>query len=256
MQTRNFNVYDEDNKAVQEAYALLTANLHFSNSASPMKTLAIASFGPNVGRTTVAINLAISMAKSGRQTLLLDTDMRKPRKVKRLSNNEIHGFSEVVEGKIEMTDVMHNTNITNLTYLSCGENIINPIEILCSSKFEKFISDMKEKFDFIILDTPTLSSVIDGALVASKVDATLIVAEMGVTKLTDLDRAKEQLKKANANIIGVVLNKVKKHDYQKYVQAYNYFFDTRRFEKRKRSKRAQKFEAKLGTEQDTKIYEL
>jgi protein-tyrosine kinase len=232
-QTKNFNVYDEENKAVQEAYSLLTANVHFSNNDKSIKTVTIASCMPEVGKTTIAINLAISMARSGWKTLLVDTDIRKPGNAKRISDEATQGVSDIIEGKANISEAICTTNIQNLVYLSCGKNNSNPIELLCSAKFEKFIEEVKEGYDFVIFDTPTLSSVIDGALVASKTDATLLVAEMGSTKLTTLKRSKEQLEKANANILGVVLNKVKKRDFQKYVQTYNYFFDTSRFVKKK-----------------------
>jgi protein-tyrosine kinase len=236
MQTKNFNVYNEENKAVQEAYSLLMANVHFRNVKDTIKTVTLTSCNPEVGKTTIAINLAISMARSGWKTLLVDADIRKPGSVKRLSNEVMLGISDIMDEKISVSDVMCNTNIQNLFYLSCGKNNNNPIELLCSARFEKLVMEVREQYDFIIFDTPSLSSVIDGALVASKTDATLLVAQMGTTTLTSLKRSKEQLKKANTNILGVILNKVKKRDYLKYVESYDYFFDIEQFEKKKKSK--------------------
>lgn len=221
---KNSNVYDQENRAVQDAYALLTANVHFSSGKEKnIKTITLTSWMPNVGKTTVAINLAISLSRSGWNTLFVDVDIRKPIGYKRLSTGEYLGLSDIIEDGISLTKSISSTNIANLSYLSCGKDNDNPIELLCSPGFSEFIVEVREIYDFVVFDTPALSSVIDGALVSSKTDGVILVAQMGKTKLTNLHRAKEQLEKANANIIGVVINKVKRRDYIKYVESYNYF---------------------------------
>lgn len=238
MQTKNFNVYNQENKAVQDAYGLLTANVHFTNGDKTVKTITICSGTPSVGKTTIAINLAISMSRLGWKILLIDTDLRKPNSYKRLNQQLKYGLSDIMEGDMQFNEALCNTDIPNFYYLSSGENCINPLEVMSSAKFEELISEVKEQFDFVLFDTPALLSVIDGALVASKTDASIIIAEMGVTTLTVLNRVKDQLAKANVNILGVVLNNIKKRDYVKYVQSYNYFLDNKHFEKRKKTKKS------------------
>lgn len=223
MQTKNFEIYDPENTVVRDAYAMLTANVHFSSDRSSIKTLAICSCLPRVGKTTIAINLAISMARAGWSTLLIDGDLRKPGDYKRLNSDDMSGISDVISGYAALQDVLGATNIHNLTYLSCGNNTQDPVELLCSAGFEKVITKVKEQFDFILIDSPALSSVIDGALIAAKTDAVILVAQIGKTQLTSLNRAKEQLENANANILGVVMNQVEKRDYVRYVESYNYF---------------------------------
>lgn len=223
MQTKNFRVYDEENMAVQDAYALLTANLHFRGAKESIRTIAICSCIPKVGKTTTAINLSISMARSGWKTLMVDADLRKPGTFKRLNNEAMLGLSDIIEDNVSLQDALSTSNIPNLSYLSCGKNIQNPIEMMCSANFDKLMTEFREQYDFVIFDTPALASVIDGALVASKTDVALLVAEIGTTRLTTLNRAKEQLENANACILGVVMNKVEKRDYVKYVESYNYF---------------------------------
>lgn len=235
MQSKYFEVYDQDNKAVQDAYALLTANVHFSSSKENIKTITLTSWTPKVGKTTVAINLAISLARSGWKTLLVDADIRKPGTYKRLNNQETMGLLDIIEGNIYLLDVLSSTNIPNLTYLPCGNDDYNPIELMCSPKFSELMTGIRKDYDFVLFDTPALSSVIDGALVASITDGVILVAQMGTTKVTALHSAKEQLEKANANILGVVINKVKKRDYIKYVESYDYFFDTKHFKNKKNS---------------------
>lgn len=229
MQTKTFNVYNEENLAVQDAYAMLTANIHLSGSENPIKSLAIASCKPKVGKTSISISLAITMARLGWKVLLVDGDMRRPVTGKRLSGESLLGLSDYLLGDYELNNVLCQTNITNLTFLHSGNNEANPIGLLCSTKFEELNKITKEQFDYIIFDTPSLSTVVDASLIASKVDATLLVVEIGETSINSLRPAKQQLDKANANLLGVVLNKVKKNDYKKFFGAFDYFRDGEKF---------------------------
>lgn len=221
MLTKYVNIYAQVNRAVQDAYALLTANIHFSNSQGDLKTLTITSCTPKVGTTTVAINLAISLARSGWKTLMVDADMRKPGSFKRLASKEAENDNSELD--LNIKGFSNNTTIPNLSYLSYGSGHDNPIELLCSPKFSGFIVDVRREYDFVLFDTPALSSVIDGALIASKSDGVILVAEMGKTKIGSITRAAEQLEKAQANILGVVINNIQKRDYVKYAESYNYF---------------------------------
>ncbi|TYP69134.1 CpsD/CapB family tyrosine-protein kinase [Paenibacillus methanolicus] len=240
MQTKTFNVYNEENKAVQDAYAMLTANIHLSGPESHYKSLALTSCKPSVGKTSIAISLAITMAGSGWKVLLVDGDMRKPVGGKRLGDNTLLGLSDYLAGQADLLDVLCNTNINNLTYLYGGENRQNPIGLLCSTRFEELNAWAREQYDFVIYDTPALSSVVDASLIAARVDATLLVVEIGQTSMDSLKPAKEQLEKVNANIMGVVLNKVKKNAYKKYFGAFDYFFDGSKFVNRSSRDRKKK----------------
>ena len=225
MQIKNFNIYEVENMAVQDAYALLVANIHFANEKSnnSIRTLTICSYDTKVGKTTTAINLSISMARSGWKVLLVDADTRKPGSFKRLNDNTGIGLSDYIENDMNLQEVLNSTNISNLTYLPCGRKSHNPIELFCSAKFDGFITEIREEYDFVIFDSPALSTVIDSALIATKTDASILVAQIGLSDENSLARAKEQLGKADAFIIGVVLTKVGKREFKKYVESYNYF---------------------------------
>lgn len=236
MQTKTFNVYNNKNQAVQEAYAMLTANIHINNDRKMLKTFVLTSCNPEEGKTSLAISLSITMANSGWKVLLIDTDMRKPTAAKRLNQGSLFGLSDYLMGDVELTDALCDTNIKNFTYFSCGNDHSNPIGLLCCARFEELMVKARNDYDIVIFDTPALASVVDGALVAAKVDATLLVVKMGLTTLTSLKLVKEQLENLNVNILGVVLNKVKKRDYIRYFASYDYFFNTKRFLKHKKVK--------------------
>ncbi|MDJ0304958.1 CpsD/CapB family tyrosine-protein kinase [Dehalobacter sp.] len=233
MQIKNFNVYHHQNKAVQDAYEMLTVNIHINNSQDRLKTFALTSCLPEEGKTSLAISLAISIAHSGWKVLLIDADMRKPTAAKRLNDQSQHGLSNYLTGKVDLNDVICGTNISNLHYCSCGSDHTNPVELLCSNRFQEIINKTQSMYDFVIFDTPSLESVIDAGIIASKVNAALLVVKMGSTSLRSIARAKDQLESLNAKILGIVLNRVKRRDYKRYVSSYNYFFNPKRFLKRK-----------------------
>ncbi|EQB22194.1 hypothetical protein UNSWDHB_476 [Dehalobacter sp. UNSWDHB] len=223
MQLKTFNVYDNQNKAVQDAFDMLTAKIHINNSQKKLKTFALTSCRPGEGKTSLAISLAISIAHSGWRVLLVDGDMRKPTASKRLSKETQMGLADYLAGKIEFSEAVSETNITNLFYFACGTDCLNPVELLCSARFQELINKARSRYDFVLFDTPALEIVADANIIASNVEATLIVVEAGSTSLVNIKRVKEQLENLNANILGVVLNKVKKHEYKRYFSSYNYF---------------------------------
>ncbi|AFQ45968.1 CpsD/CapB family tyrosine-protein kinase [Desulfosporosinus meridiei] len=229
MGTKTFYVYDHENQAVHDAYAMLTANILISNDQKPLKTICISSCSPEEGKTSLAIGVAISMAQSGWRVLLVDADMRKPAAAKRMNQGLNVGLSNYLMGDVELTDALSETNIRNFTYFSCGNAHPNPIELLCSTNFKILMANVRNAYDIVIFDTPALMSVGDGAVVASNVDAALLVVRMGSTTLKCLKRVKVQLEDSNVQILGVVLNRVKKRDYKKYFGSYNYFFNAKRF---------------------------
>lgn len=224
MQKKTFDVYDNSNKAVKDAYEMLAANIRLiNNDDNKLTTFTLTSYNPKEGKTAIAISLAIAMAQSGLKVLLVDADMRKPSRAKRLNKEAQLGLSDYLSEKMELREALCETNIDNLSYLSCGSEYPNVIGLLCSPRFEGLIGLVKKEYDIVLFDTPALATVMDGAFIASKTDATLLIVKIGATSLGSLERAKEQLEILNANILGAVLNKVKKRDYKTYFGAYNYF---------------------------------
>ncbi|HWQ89321.1 MAG TPA: CpsD/CapB family tyrosine-protein kinase, partial [Desulfitobacteriaceae bacterium] len=229
LQTKILNVYSSNNQAVRDAYAMLTANIHIGNSHNKLRTFVLTSCNTGEGKTSLAIGLAVSMASSGWKVLLVDADMRKPTAAKRLNDQALFGLTDYLIDNTDLDRVLYETNISNLTYLPSGSDHSNPIGLLCSAEFEEMIALVSRKYDFVLFDTPALASGVDGALIASKVDATLMVVKMGSTSLKNLKRIKVQFDEMQANILGVILNDMKKRDYKGYFESYNYFFNSKRF---------------------------
>lgn len=220
---------------VDEAYKALRTNIRFCGAVSRIKTIAITSSTVGEGKTTTCINLARSMADAGMRTLLVELDLRKPALEKYLGMRRKAGITDYITGEVDLEDIIYSTGIKNLYITPCGTIPPNPAELLNSEKFSEFLDSVKDnyfisvkgQFDVVILDTPPLGNVIDAAIVASKADGTLLVIKSNAINYKLAQQVKAQLEKANANLLGVVINNVAKKElkygYKYYYDYYNYY---------------------------------
>ena len=222
MNINNINLSDRLNAPAEEAYRALRANIQFYSLEHKIKTIAITSTNPGEGKSTTATNLAITIANSGMKVLLADFDLRKPMVLKGAVSQEHSGISTFLSGMADFTDILKITDVQNFYFAPCGPRPPNPTELINSKKFIEFVSEAKEHFDMVIFDTPPLGIVIDCAIIASQTDGVIIVVETNKTELKKMQKVKVQLEKANAKILGVVLNKIKKNDYTEYHTYHDY----------------------------------
>lgn len=247
MTAYNWNVYERLNTPAEEAYRVLRTNIQFCGVDKQLKTLAITSCSPGEGKTTTAINLSISMAKSGKKTLLMDADLRKPMINKRFGGINSSGVSNWIAGNATLDEIIKSSNIENLYLIDSGPKPPNPAELLASPRFGELLKELSEKFDMVIIDTPPLGNVIDSALVSACADGTLLLVKAKTVDYRTALKVKEQLEKANARIIGVVLNNIKKSDYGSYRNYYRYYESDRQYTREwmgwlKRTKRSRMVE--------------
>ena len=207
---------------ISEAYRTLRTNLQFSNVDGDLKTISITSSGPAEGKTTTLCNVAETFAQSGKRTLIIDADLRKPRvhKVFKLSNAV--GLTNVLTGQKKFEDVLQITG-SHLQVLTCGPIPPNPAELLESKAMKQLLEVLSQHFDVILIDTPPVGVVTDGAIMASMVDGTILTVASHKTQIDGAKRAKQLLEQVNARIIGVVMTMmpVSKKGYYGY-QYYNY----------------------------------
>lgn len=219
-------------ETIEEAYKVLRANIQFCEVNRKINTLAITSYGPGEGKTTTSINLSISMAKMGINVLYVDADIRKPMPFKTLVSNNLKGLSNLLMGQVELGEVITKSNIEGFSFITCGVKPENPGELIASEAFGNFVNEVKNLYDMIIIDTPPLGSVIDCAIIAAKTDGAIIVIETNAVKYRNAIMIKEQLKKANVNIYGAVLNKIDKTDYKNYYGGYDYYGSKKKYAKK------------------------
>ena len=191
-----------------EAYRGVRTGLYFNNRNGEHKVIQVTSPVPGDGKSTTAANLAVTMAQSGKKTLLLDADFRRPRVSKLFGTKDDVGMTAVIAGTSELVDVIQQSSVENLSILACGKRPSNPSELLSSDRFEELLSMLKEKFDYVIIDSPPLLAVSDPANVAARVDGVVLTLRLRRNLKPLALRAVQMLHSVNANLIGVVVNGV------------------------------------------------
>lgn len=162
----------------KEAYKTLRTNLSFAGKN--VKVISLTSCMPNEGKTSVSFQLCLSLAESGKKTILVDADLRKS--VLRgcyKANRERYGLSHYLSGQMELDDVCCRTNVNNFDIIFAGPIPPNPSELLGGDAFKNMLEVLRMKYDYVIVDTPPLGSVIDGAVVGAICDGTVLVVESG-----------------------------------------------------------------------------
>jgi len=191
-----------------EAFRGVRTAVYFGNQSGHIKVIQVTSPVPGDGKSTVAANLASTIAQSGRKTLLMDADMRRPRLAKILGAREDLGLTNIMAGKSTIAEAIQATIIPNLDILTCGRRPGNPAELLLSDSFFDIMRELREKYDFIIMDTPPLLAVSDPANAAATVDAVILTLRLRRNLKPLASRAAQMLQSVNANLLGVVINGV------------------------------------------------
>ncbi|MFC1548331.1 GumC family protein [Candidatus Omnitrophota bacterium] len=209
---------------ISEAYRGLRTSIMFTAVEHKRKMLLFTSSGPQEGKTTSAINLAIVMAQSGEKTILLDADLRQPRVEKAFNLDIEHGVTEVLAGKENLDSVIHNTDIQDLDIITCGAIPPNPSELLGSKKMSGLLAQLEERYDRIIIDTPPVLAVTDAVVLSGKVDGTIIVVKAGETNRNAVIKTKEIIESVqSSNLIGAVLNMVETGKTGGHYYYYHYY---------------------------------
>jgi capsular exopolysaccharide synthesis family protein len=219
-----------------EAFKGLRTALYFSNRSFDYKVLQVTSPTPGDGKSTVAANLAISMAQSGKSVILIDSDLRRPRVQKLFGIENEKGLAWLLaqlpknpspeQVKELLGEVIVESSSDNLSIIGAGSRPDNPSELLSSSQFDAVMSVLKELFDLVMIDSPPLLAVTDPSTLASRVDGVLLVVRLKKNAKPAAARASRMLETLEANVIGVVVNGVGSRaakGYGKYADADGYY---------------------------------
>lgn len=199
---------DKPKSSISEGYRTLRTNIQFFSLDNNIKTLLITSSSPCEGKSTVASNLALSIAELNNKVLLLDCDLRRSSIHEKFNLSNEKGLSNLLIGEYKFNEVVKKYN-DNLFVLTSGTIPPNPSEMLSSNKMNDFLTKIKEDFDYIILDTSPVVSVSDAQALAALAEGVLLVLAPGESEITEVNKAIELLRYVNANIIGIVVNKLK-----------------------------------------------
>lgn len=208
--------------AMSEAMRSLRTNIQFVNVDDPIKSLVFTSPLPGDGKSTIAANLAMSLAQNGKQTILIDADLRRPMQSTIFNIGASAGLSDVLAGRAKIEEVVHFVDRNDkLVLLTAGSIPPNPSEILSSERMNTLISELSEEA-FVVVDAPPLLPVTDAAILSRKTDGAVIVTTVGKTTFDVLKRAEEIINKVNGKILGLVLNRVPQKGSQAGYYGYQY----------------------------------
>jgi capsular exopolysaccharide synthesis family protein len=213
------------------SYQLLSASLLGSNGRLNGSAVAIAGADPDVGRTTVAYNLALTLARDGARVVLIDGDLRNPQLYRLVRADASHpGLSDILMGNASLEQAVQQTAVEGLVFIGAGTPVDNPVRLLRSPQLQSLLETLKKVADFIIIDTPSAATFADGTVIGLAAGNVLIVHAAG-NGMTDATREMlSRLRQHEANLVGVVLNKVRLDDsvvYRHFQKGYHRVLETR-----------------------------
>ena len=197
----------KDDYNYKEAIKTLRTNIQFCGSN--IRTIMFTSALPDEGKSDVSFAVAKSMAQIGKKTIMIDADIRKSILVSRYQlEQEVSGLSQYLSGQVKLEETIYESNVENLDVMFAGPYSPNPAELLEEELFGQLFETLKETYDYIIVDTPPMGNLIDGAIVARHCDGVVLVIESGAISYRLEQKVKSQLEKTGCRILGAVLNKV------------------------------------------------
>ncbi len=188
---------------VQNAAKTLYANIRFMSPDNPIKTIAFTSSIPNEGKSTTSIELARAIATSEKTVLLVEADMRHRSLASALNLRAPAGIYAVLTEEVSLYRAVVPADTQNLYFLDSEPSIPNPADVISSKRYRKLVALLATRYDYVIFDTPPVGTFVDAAILSTMIDGVIMVVKPGEVKRTALLSAFEQLKKANANILGL-----------------------------------------------------
>jgi non-specific protein-tyrosine kinase len=204
-------VLADPHSAAAEAYRSLAANLQFAYADRQLQTIGITSAAEGEGKSTTVANLAVALAQSGRRVIVVDADLRRPGQHTLFGAQRDQGLSNVLVGELAELP-LQDTAASGVRLLTSGPLPSNPLEALASRRFDQALALARAQADFVLVDTPPAGALADAAVIAPRLEGVLLVVSAGKTKRDLARRAREQLERVNANLLGVVLTDVKTNE--------------------------------------------
>ncbi|WP_368280124.1 CpsD/CapB family tyrosine-protein kinase [Enterocloster citroniae] len=218
-QILNLKNTGEKNYHFEESIKTLRTNMQFCGSS--LKTIMFTSSLPNEGKSEITFSVAASLGSIGKKVLMIDADIRKSVLIKRYEiKGNPNGLSQYLSGQKSLDEICYATDVENFDIILAGPYSPNPAELLEDSLFRELLEKAKERYDYIIIDTPPMANLIDGAIIANQCDGAVIVIESGTISYHLVQKVKGQLEKSGCRILGAVLNRVDKEYENGYYKKY------------------------------------
>jgi capsular exopolysaccharide synthesis family protein len=226
--------YVQPKSQISEAFRALRTSLLLSQAEHPPQVILVTSALPREGKTTAAVNLAVTLAQLGDRTLVMDADLRKPgiRRALNLTSGRDTGLSSYLAGVSTLDEVIiSHPAIANLAALTTGPVPPSPADLLSSLRMRETIADLRRRFKFIVIDSPPILAATDGVILSSLTDGVLLVVRSGSTPKEAFTRSRDLLGAVKGHLLGVVLNAVDSsapdyyYSYRYYPYAYGYGYN-------------------------------
>ncbi|MBR6594898.1 MAG: CpsD/CapB family tyrosine-protein kinase [Clostridia bacterium] len=216
-----YGTYGSENESavmfsVKEAYKAIRTNIALSVMKDGCRRLVFTSAIPSEGKSTTALNVAVSFSKAYSRVLLVDCDLRKPRIHRALGVPNNTGVTNVLSGLAELEQAIQKTRFENLDVLSSGIWAPNPSEMLASERMQKLLDALAHRYEYIIIDTPPVNVVADALPLIKVSDGVVLVARQNYSSHGDIENAISKLQFIDAKILGVVVNDSNDTDTKKY----------------------------------------
>ena len=206
----------------EEAIKTLRTNIQFTGKN--VKTIMFTSCFPNEGKSDVTFQLSQEIGNMGKRVLLIDADIRKSAYANRFRiKQKVNGLSQYLSGQLAKEFLIYQTNYLNVDIIFAGPMAPNPSELLEEPAFSELLAELRTYYDYIIIDTPPVGSVIDAAIIAKESDGAVLVIESERVSYKVAQKVKEQLEKTGCKLLGAVLNKVN-IEKNKYYGKYGYYY--------------------------------
>src|SRR6185436_18488376 len=219
-------LFDEGSESPHaEAYRVLRTNLLFSRKDDKLNSVAIVSAGAGEGKSTTVLNLATVFAQSGQRIVIVDSDLRRPtlHKMLRVTNNL--GLTNYLLKQNTLEEVIQTTAVPMLDFLASGKLPSSSLGILSSAQMKSLINELKQRYDFVLFDSPPIMGVSDASILASEVDITLQVIQYRRYPQPMNIRAKQLIEKVGGNLVGIVLNNINMSQDESYYYYSGYYHD-------------------------------
>ena len=211
----------DSTSAASEAYRTLRTSLLYASVDTPPKVIVVTSPGPSEGKSTTCANLAVVLSQADKSTLIMDCDLRKPVIHKIFELRNFAGVVDALVKNLDLSEIWHEP-VPGLKVVTTGSMPPNPSELLSSKRFAQFVGQVRERFDYVLIDAPPVELVSDPAILATQADGVLLVLDAQNTRKGSLRQTIRSLEAVGANVLGTVMNRVKasKGGYYNYTYKY------------------------------------
>jgi len=214
-------VKDSGDIAIESLRSMRTA-IHFALMNASNNVIALSGPAPEIGKSFITVNLATILAQGGKRVLVIDGDMRRGYLHKYFNADIKPGLAELLNRQNSYEDVVQNSTVENLFFVTRGKSPVNPSELLSTDKFKAFLDQASAHFDHILIDTPPVLAVTDGIIIAQYAGVNLLIARHAQTQIKELEITVNRFEQANVKVNGVILNDVQKGAAGSY--GYNYAY--------------------------------